>query len=222
MATYYASNDSKGRPYDAKLDELFHQKRHGFFVELGAFNGIDHSNTAFFEFYRNWKGILIEPSFQCYEQCVMNRPNSTCVHAACVSSEYTSDTIDGDFNNITMASVGGARLNSDKNTHVRVPAMTLESIFDKVEAPSIDFLSLDAEGYELEILKGLNFVKYRPIYMLIEVYRHEYDSILSYLEKHDYELLSNFSEFNYVDNPGWDGTHQDFLFMDKRRKFGHE
>ncbi len=216
MTTYYASHDAKGRPYDAKLDEIFQRKENGFFVELGAFNGMDHSNTAFFEFYRHWKGILIEPSFQCYQQCIVNRPKSECVHAACVSSEYSSTVIRGDFNNITMASVDGARLNSTESALVEVPALTLESIFDAHNVSTIDFLSLDAEGYELEILKGINFTKYRPSYLLIEVYRHDYDSILSYLEQYDYEMVCNFSEFNLVDNPGWDGTHQDYLFKNTR------
>ena len=76
-------------------------------------------------------------------------------------------------------------------------------------------LSLDAEGYEFEILKGINFNKYRPTYMLIEIYKNEYDNIISYLNQYNYEMTENFSNFNNIYNPSWDGTHQDFLFTDK-------
>jgi len=208
----YSAVDSKGIYFDFKLDNLFN-KKNGFFVELGAFNGIDYSNTAFLEFNRNWTGILIEPSFNCYKQCITNRPSSICVNAACVSHDYKLTTINGDFNDITMASIDGIRLNNTENL-VSVPALTLDYIFDNNNVKTIDLLSLDAEGYEFEILKGMNLNKYRPRYMLIEIYRNEYDNITSYLNQYNYKMIENFSNFNYIDNPSWDGTHQDFLFMD--------
>ena len=211
---YYGSVDSKGNHYDAILDKIFYKKENGFFVELGAFNGIDYSNTAFFEFTRNWKGILIEPSFEVYKDCIKNRPNSICINAACVSNDYTFPTIKGDFNNITMASINGVRLCSNTNSLIEVPALTLEYIFNKYNITTIDFLSLDAEGYEFNILKGINFNKYRPKYMLIEIYKNDYNDILAFLKENNYTLLLNISSFNSIDNPGWDRTHQDYLFVD--------
>jgi FkbM family methyltransferase len=217
---YYGAVDCKGVQYDYKLDNIFNKKENGFYIELGAFNGLDSSNTAFFEFNRGWSGILIEPSFGSYQDCIKNRPKSVCINAACVSDEYNSDTISGDFNNVTMASVGGLRtanylgIEVDKNILKTVPALTLNSILDSNNCTNIDFLSLDAEGYELEILKGLNLNKYRPKYMLIEIYNNEYNLIENYLSGNGYSMLENFSKFNKTDNPGWDGTHQDFLFID--------
>ena len=73
---------------------------------------------------------------------------------------------------------------------------------------------MDVEGFELNVLKGLNLNKYRPIYILIEIYKHEYNSIYSYLINNNYKLLSNFTNYNLIDNPTWDGTHNDYLFID--------
>ena len=53
--------------------------------------------------------------------------------------------------------------------------------------------------------------------MLIEIYSNDFDSILKHLIDNNYKMLENFSNFNRVDNPGWDGTHQDFLFMDNAK-----
>ena len=119
-----------------------------------------------------------------------------------------------------MASVGGIRIAAslgksvDETILKTVPARTLECIFNENNVTHIDFLSLDAEGYEYEILRGINLNRYRPKYMLIEIYTQEYNKLLSYLIDNDYKLLENFSKFNLHDNPGWDGTHQDYLFVD--------
>ncbi len=211
---YYSLNDSKGVPLDKKLDILFNHKENGFFIELGAFDGITQSNTYFFELNRNWKGLLIEPSKDSYELCCKNRPKSIVVNSCCVSNTYKEDTILGDFNSRLMSSVNGERLHS--HNLIRVKALTLEKILDEKHIDvEIDFLSLDTEGYELPILQGLNLDKYRPKYILIEVYRKDFNNILSYLQDKNYILHSNFSNYNHNDSPHWDGTHNDFLFCDK-------
>ena len=211
----YSLRDATGVSLDSKLDALFNKQQGGFFIELGAHNGITQSNTAFLEFTRGWKGVLIEPSPEQYRACVKNRPNSTCFHSACVSNAYTSPTIRGDFVGHLMSSVDGLR---GKNTDlVTVPANTLTSILDKVPGiETIDLLSLDTEGYELDILKGLDLTRYRPRYMLIEVYTAEYDILVEFLQQNDYVLVCNFSNYNHTLHPGWDGTHNDYLFKDSR------
>jgi FkbM family methyltransferase len=53
------------------------------------------------------------------------------------------------------------------------PAATLQSILDRRHIESIDFLSLDVEGYELQALRGIDFQRSRPRYILVEVWPHE-------------------------------------------------
>jgi FkbM family methyltransferase len=212
--TSFALPDSENIPLDIKLDTLI-QKNNGFFIELGANDGIVQSNTALFEFYRGWKGLLIEPSYNKFTECVKNRPNSIVKNYACVSNDYVHNYISGDFTGNLMSSVDGSRLNS--NELVQVPTITLEKLLDVYLPPneSIDLLSLDTEGYELHILKGLNLNKYRPRYMLIEIYKKDFNEIVAFLLSHNYTLHSNFSNYNPTTNPHWDGTHNDFLFIDK-------
>jgi FkbM family methyltransferase len=216
---FYSHIDCNNIPFETKIDELFKQKEYGFFIELGAHDGLFQSNTAFLEKMRNWKGILIEPSKKGHELCIKNRPNSICLNYACVSKEYSGSSIYGNFeNNSPMASINGERKCDNHCDHlVEVSAATLESILDNnITNLNIDFLSLDAEGYELNILKGMNFQKYRPNYLLIEIYEKDYKDILEFLKDNEYSLISNFSNYSTATNPHWDGSHNDYLFIDNQ------
>lgn len=196
---------------DKKLNNLFNNKKNGFFIELGANDGLKQSNTAFFEKYMNWTGILIEPSLKGYELCKINRPKSISLNYACVSNDFKDNKVKGDFkDNNLMSSIGGKRKNRKSDSYVET--ITLEKILDNHHIKNIDLLSLDTEGYELNILKGLNLDRYRPNYILVEIYNKDYNNIIKLLTSKKYVLHSNFSNYNKVDNRKWDGSHNDYLF----------
>jgi len=116
----------------------------------------------------------------------------------------------GNFNGHAMSSVGGHRLN-DSNL-VSVKARTLQSIIDESGFNKIDFLSLDVEGYELEVLKGIDLTKKQISFMLIEIYEKDKKEIFDYLSFFGYECLENVTNYNPLNNPNWDGTHNDYFF----------
>ena len=218
---YYGANTDINKSLDEKLDILFDHKTNGIYVELGAFDGIEQSNTKFFEDTRNWSGILIEPSTRKYELCLKNRPKSLCYNYACVNESDISYLI-GDWGNI-MSSANGKRNKKKYNPLTQIAAKTLENIldnsiehfktnFDKNLETDIDFISIDTEGYEYNVLCGLNLLKYKPKYLLIEIYIIDYDKIINYLKQYNYTLHSNFSNYNLDNNKRWDGTHNDYLF----------
>ena len=201
-----------------KLDSIFNNKENGVFIELGANYGITESNTAFFEKYRKWKGILVEPSLKGYNKCKLYRPNSLCFNFACVSNDFKEEFIYGDFqDNHPMASVNGKRLN--RSILTKVKTSTLEKNIDSCDFKEIHLLSLDTGGYELNILKGINLDKYRPKYMLIEIYTKDYNDIIDFLNNNKYKLISNFTNYNNLLCPNWDGTHNDYLFIDSFNKY---
>lgn len=208
-ALSYSSIDYEGVPLDQKLTQIMNY-RGGVFIEVGAFDGIVQSNTKLFEECYGWVGILVEPSPNLFEQLCENRPNSLCFQCALGSFEQNGTYILGDFDGTLMSSVNGERLN---NSHlIQVYLRSLQSILDEVGITHIDFFSLDTEGYEFNILKGIDFEKTEIDYMLIEIYIKDYVKIVTYLFDNGYEMIDSFTNYNKVSNPDWDGTHNDYLF----------
>jgi FkbM family methyltransferase len=156
------------------LDELDLKLRkhldfdNGFFIEAGAHDGLKYTNTLYFEKYRNWSGLLVEPIPQQAALCAENRPRCFVENCALVSSEYAQPTVEMNFCGLMSVVKGAMKTAEEERRHIElgcevqkvetysltVPARTLTSILEQHGILHVDFLSLDVEGYELEVLKG--------------------------------------------------------------------
>jgi len=170
----------------------------GFFVELGANDGISQSNTFYLEKIKGWRGVLVEPIPRLYEQAKRNRRASQVFNAACVPFDYDKPYIEITDLNL-MSFVEGALTTKDKEKQlekgiqlgqgtqlgqvietVKIKARTLNNILRACHVTHIDFLSLDVEGFESSVLKGLDLIEFKPTYILIEArYRHDVEVIIS-------------------------------------------
>lgn len=158
---------------DCLLWALFGDRSRGFFVDVGAFDGVHLSNSFSFE-QQGWKGICVEahPSFA--QACSRNRPGSVCLHAACVADESVKQVqilaeplglLSGIRANETPDLEGRYALRGMKFpgfSAVSVPARTLNSILAEhlPAGTPIDFLSIDVEGTEVEVLQGLDLERF--------------------------------------------------------------
>jgi FkbM family methyltransferase len=163
---------------DLEVLRFYNNKPAGFFVEVGASDGINLSNTYLLEKQHNWKGICCEPIPSNFQKLVNNRPNSICFQEAVYSTSGLTLTFDI-ANNYDLLSgisdhIDSYKANVDSNkTSIQVQTITLLDVLDSANAPSfIDYMSLDTEGSEYEILKNFDFGKYT--FGLIDV-EHNYN-----------------------------------------------
>ena len=137
---------------DLWVGEFYNHKRNGFFVDLGAYDGIQTSNTYFFEKYLDWDGICVEANPIFFEKLNLNRKSKNLNYA--VSDHEGSCMFD---------------LDHISDTGIIVNCTTLEKILDQVDFDgNIDYLSVDIEGHEYTILKDFNFNKYNIGLITIE------------------------------------------------------
>jgi len=166
---------------DTKIDAAI-DRDGGFFVEAGANDGFTQSNTYWLERFRGWNGILIEPMPTHYEECRLERPGATIVNAALMPAAAPGQTGRMQFGEL-KSSVHGTQPEGEqewvkpglvlgwRDPHeVEVPARTLSSIIDEHDAPEIDLLSLDIEGFEPQALAGLDLDRHAPRWIVVEVH----------------------------------------------------
>ena len=99
---------------------------------------------------------------------------------------------------------------SNKLTSINV--VSLSVLLQHLNITKVDLLSLDVEGYELNVLNGINFKDTQIKYICIEVWNKDKNKIFSFLKKNNYDLIANLSNFNKKDYPKWSGEHNDYLF----------
>lgn len=171
-------------------------KQYGFFIEVGSGDGIYKNKTILLEKKLNWKGILIEPNIEDVNKCKIIRNNCKVIHCACVSRDYTKDTIFGDFTKKSLGSVNGLFTNS--TDLIEVPAKTLDTILKETIEPNekIDLLCITVNHYELNVLYGINLSYYRPRYIIISIFKTLYKDILQHLFENKYSLIGRVLHIN--------------------------
>ena len=132
-------------------------KQNGFFVEFGATNGIDGSNTVVLEKFYNWKGILAEPNPVWHADLTKNRTST--IVTDCVYTETGNIIEFVGTSDPTLSTIKGFGEN-DEHSHMRKDGNTFSvntiSLGDMLSAAprEIDYMSIDTEGSEYSILES--------------------------------------------------------------------
>jgi FkbM family methyltransferase len=191
---------------DVDVIKFYNKKTNGYFVEIGAYDGIDLSNTYLLETQYNWKEICVEPIPAHFEKLVKNRPNSLCFQEAIYKKSGLTLQFDiANQNNM----LSGISNHIDKyksvvdlqKTTIQVKTLTLLDVLDKANAPNfIEYLSLDTEGSELEILESFDYNKY--IFGMIHVEHNYIEPKRSQIK----ELLLS-KGYKYICENNWDDVY---------------
>ncbi|WP_418602698.1 FkbM family methyltransferase [Mycolicibacterium sp. SCSIO 43805] len=177
-------------------------KSGGYFVEFGATNGVMLSNTYLLEKRFGWSGILAEPAASWHKELHKNR--SAHIETRCVWSDSDSAL---PFLEVDHAGLSTLKryTNSDLHHESRftgreyaVQTISMSDLLRKFNAPSlIDFLSIDTEGSEFEILSNFDFESYKFQVVVVE---HNYtpmrEKIHSLLSGHGYRRVFESISFN--------------------------
>jgi FkbM family methyltransferase len=180
-------------------------KRNGFFVEFGATNGKDLSNTHLLEKEFGWQGILAEPARIWHQDLKRNRNAS--IDFECVWRE-TGKSLDFNEGDIAEYSTIANFNSCDSHTESRrmgktysVNSVSLIDLLNRHDAPrSIDYLSIDTEGSEFEILKAFDFDAYEISVITCEHNFTEnrqdiYDLLISVGYQRKHENMSKFDDW---------------------------
>jgi FkbM family methyltransferase len=138
----------------------------GFFVEFGAANGVALSNSHILEKHFGWSGILCEPSKSWHQALWRNRDctiDTRCVYSASGQKISFSENYLGELSAITQYAESNSHGLLKRTTYsYEVDTISLQDLLVSHGAPKyIEFLSIDTEGSEFEILKNFDFQNYR-------------------------------------------------------------
>jgi FkbM family methyltransferase len=190
---------------DKYLEEnVFKGYKNGFYVDIGSHDGISLNNTLYFEKNNNWTGINVEPIKIIYDKLIINRPNSININCAVCNSDGTAEFL---CNTGYTEMISGLkkefdprhlnRLNYENQKMggitevINVETKKLETILETHNVNHINYLSIDVEGAEFEVIKSINFDK---VFIDVIGFENNYNDtshpIIKLLEDNNYIIIN--------------------------------
>jgi FkbM family methyltransferase len=182
---------------------VFKGFKNGFFMDIGAHDGITFNNTLYFERNNDWTGINVEPIKSVYNKLIVNRPKSINLNCAVSNTNGTADFI---CNTGYTEMISGLKNNFDPRHFQRlqnennqtgsttniitVNTRRVETICDENNIKHIHYLSIDVEGAEFDVIKSINFEK---VFIDVIGFENNYSNISipieHYLKDKNYNVI---------------------------------
>jgi len=189
---------------DKYLEEnVFKGYKNGIFVDVGAHDGLSINNTLYFEKNNNWSGMNIEPIKEVFDKLIINRSNNINLNYAVCNNDGETEFL---CNKGYTEMISGIKDNFDprhwqrleyenkmygSNTElIKVNTKKLETIFDENMITRINYMSIDVEGAEFEVIKSINFNKvFIDVIEFEDNYQDVSIPIVKYLEDKDFVVI---------------------------------
>jgi len=193
----YFSQDGQ----DKYILEYFNNKKDGFFIDIGAYNGVTFSNTLKME-KLGWKGACIEPNPDMFKkvlktrkcakynvaiskengEILFNRIKGSCAVLSGIKEDYDPRHLERIENELKES---GGEMET-----ITVKTMSFDTLMEKFKnVKTIDYISIDTEGSELKILQSINFSKYNIKAISVEN-NYETNEIRDYMVKNGYQMIT--------------------------------
>lgn len=182
---------------------IFKGYKNGIYVDVGAHDGVSLNNTLYFEKNNNWTGINIEPIKKVFDNLVSNRPNDINLNCAVCNNdgetEFLCNTgytemlsgIKNTFDSRHLQRLQHENRQMGSTTEViKVNTKKLETICNENNISHINYLSIDVEGAEFEVIKSINFDK---VFIDVIGFENNYDDtsvpVVKYLEDKNFVVI---------------------------------
>ena len=182
---------------DLFIKNYFKNKSKGFYIDVGCYHPLEGNNTHLLH-AKGWKGINFDINFYSIELFKFLRKKDTNIHSGIShKKEKLAMYYRKEINMLNTLDKKIAKIhfrNGFKKRNVQVNTLNyfISKYFKKLE--KIDFLNIDVEGVELNVLKSLNFKQYKPQLVCIEIHnsKNMYDTNYDYLKSNSiYKYLIN-------------------------------
>ena len=185
---------------DIFINEYFKNKNCGFYIDIGCYHPIKYSNTALL-YNRGWKGINIDMNSTSIDlfNIARNRDINICSAISSTNKQVTQfidhsyspvNTIDKKFSDVISK-----KLSIKPFIEKKIQTYTLSQVLKKYKLliNQVDFLNIDVEAHDYEVLKGIDFVKIKPKIICIEIENFSsklnFEKINNYLKKYNYIFI---------------------------------
>ncbi|XP_037800757.1 uncharacterized protein LOC119595720 [Penaeus monodon] len=180
----------------------------GFFLEAGALDGEDKSNSLYFERERSWTGLLVEPDPSLYKTLVSKKRKAFSINAA-FSLSNASDMV------TFLPRRGLGRLAPGSTKGIPVKTVPIATMLQALGVTQIDYFSLDIEGAELKVLATFPWDKVKIRLICIEVNHVGLRPVDSFMKKQGYTYVGKWHIDAWY---GWKDLLQETINVDEYPK----
>lgn len=195
-------------------NNVFKGYKKGVFIDVGAHNGIKLNNTMYFEMEHDWTGINVEANADVFADLIKNRPNSININCAICNKDGEAKFISNSGYTNMLSGLQEhfdprhkSRLDKENATKggqtkiVTVETRRLESVFDEHHITHVNYLSVDVEGAEYDVLKSINYDK---VFIDVIGFENNYEDtsapIIDFLKSNGFVMLKKGSDIFMIHN----------------------
>lgn len=181
---------------DMVLRRMLPMDRSGFYIDVGAYHPFRYSNTYYF-YTQGWRGINIDANPDSMKLFNLKRPNDINLEIPIASRpqkltyyRFNQPAFNGFKKD--LSEIRSSEPNIKITEKLSLKTMRLDQILDAhlPVGQNIDFLSVDVEGMDLDVLKSNNWKKYRPKIILVEELSETKLGVGAFLSEHGYSMVA--------------------------------